>query len=96
METSYNFIVLFTNNMNCLYTRREIRIDLSGSGTIKSYLKSYFWALVALSQGDDRAQLTVEKIEKLSNKLNAEDGQNWAAELTQVQDDALEYWISTR
>ena len=51
---------------------------------------------MALSQGDDRAQLTVEKIEKLSNKLNAEDGQNWAAELAQVQDDALEYWISAR
>ena len=69
---------------------------LSGSGTIKSYLKSYFWALVALSKGDDRAQLIVEKIEKLSNKLNAEDGQNWAAELARVQNNALEYWISTR
>ena len=69
---------------------------LSGSGTIKSYLKSYFWALVALSKGDDRAQLTVEKIEKLSDKLSAEDGQNWAAELARVQNDALEYWISTR
>ena len=67
---------------------------LTGHRSIKSYHLSYFWALLALANGDVRAETIVAQIEMLQNKLHGKAKEDWISSVKEAQSRALAYWQS--
>ena len=66
---------------------------LTGNSSTKSYESAYFWALIAQSNGDVRANYVIEKVEALKNKLPEIEASMWSNRLKEVQDEASDYWM---
>ena len=66
---------------------------LTGNSSPKSYESAYFWALIAKSNGDVRANYIIEKVEALKNKLPEIEANIWSNRLKEVQDEAGGYWM---
>ncbi|MDB2529271.1 hypothetical protein N9X46_00875 [Paracoccaceae bacterium] len=67
---------------------------LTGHRSMKSYQLSYFWALLALASGDERADTIVVQLEMLQNKLYGKAKEDWIASVNEAQSRALAYWQS--
>ena len=70
------------------------RSYLTGNGTTKSFERSYFWALIARASGDIRADLIINKLENIKNKMSELEGVQWSDRLNQIQTNATKYWMS--
>ena len=66
---------------------------LTGNSSTKSCESAYFWALIAQSNGDVRANYVIEKVEALKNKLPEIEASMWSNRLKEVQDEASDYWM---
>jgi len=69
------------------------RSYLTGNGTIKSFERSYFWALIARASGDIRADLIINKLENMKSKMSKLEGVQWSDRLDQIQTNATKYWM---
>ena len=67
---------------------------LTGHRSIKSYHLAYFWSLLALANGDVRAETIVTRIEMLQNKLYGKEKEDWITSVKEAQSRALVYWQS--
>ena len=70
------------------------RSYLTGNGTIKSFERSYFWALIARASGDIRADLIINKLENIKSKMPELEGIHWSDRLDKIQTNATQYWIN--
>ncbi len=66
---------------------------LNGSRATKSYLGAYYFALLAAAKGDVRAQLIINKVEKISKRLSGESLKTWNKNVNALQSKATDHWL---
>ena len=68
--------------------------SLMGVGTDRSYQTAYYWAVLALADGDQRAQMIVDMIEGLGNKLTGTQRMEWHQNIATVQGQSWADWTN--
>ena len=68
---------------------------LNGSRATKSYLGAYYFALLAAAKGDVRAQLIINKVEKISKRLSGDSLKIWNKNVNALQSKATDHWLKT-
>lgn len=63
--------------------------SLMGIEVDRSYQTAYYWAILALSDGDERAKMIIEAVEGLSDKLSENQRSEWHRNIAIVQTRAL-------
>lgn len=58
---------------------------LKGDGALKSYEKAYYWSIFAMAAGDQRASFLVDRLERLSEKLEGDDRSKWSSLLVKTR-----------
>ena len=58
---------------------------LKGDGALKSYEKAYYWSIFAMAAGDQRASFLVDRLERISEKLEGDDRSKWSSLLVKTR-----------
>ena len=66
---------------------------LNGSGSTKSYLGAYYFALLAKADGDVRSEFIVDKVEEISSGFYGSKSIEWLGKITAIQSKATSTWL---
>ena len=66
--------------------------SLMGIGTERSYQTAYYWGVLALADGDQRAKMIIDRIESFGEKLPDSQRADWRRTITTVQSQGWTDW----